>query len=312
MSRAPSSMARSKPQSKPGSRSQQSTALSTHSPTQSAHPIVSARWLLTALALTVPAAVLLTWMVFCLLFWQGSWQLLYHPTSKIASTPSNIGLAYDPISFAATDTGITQLQGWWIPASSARYTALYLHDRSGNLGDTLNTLSDLHAAGVNVFAIDYRGYGQSNFEHPSEIRWREDATWALDYLTGTRHIDPHSIVIMGSGLGANLALEISTVHPELAAVVLDSPLDSPADVIFNDARAKLVPARLMVRDRYDLIAPAAALRVPSLWLMENSKITTSMADSAYEKVTAPKTRAEQTTGRTLAQQLRAWLADLPK
>ena len=90
----------------------------------------------------------------------------------------------------------------------------------------------------------------------------QDATWALDYLTGTRHIDPHSIVIMGSGLGANLALEIAAVHPELAAVVLESPLDSPADVIFNDARAKLVPARLMVRDRYDLIAPAASATGP--------------------------------------------------
>jgi pimeloyl-ACP methyl ester carboxylesterase len=303
-------MARSKSQSKTASRPQQPHAVNSSS--QSAPATISARWLLMALALTVPAAVLFTWIVFCLLFWQGSWQLLYHPTSTVARTPSNNGLAYDPISFAATDTGVAQLQGWWIPASTAHYTALYLHDRTGNLGDTLNTLSDLHAAEVNVFAIDYRGYGQSQFEHPSEVHWREDATRALDYLTSTRHIDPHSIVIVGSGLGANLALEIAAAHPELAAAVLESPLDHPVDIIFNDARAKLVPARLMVRDRYDLIAPASALRVPSLWLMENPKANSGAADSVFDKVTAPKARTEQGTGRSIAEQLRSWLADLPR
>ena len=302
-------MAHSKSQSKTASRPQQLHAVNAGS--QSAPATVSARWLLIALALTVPAAVLFTWIVFCLLFWQGSWQLLYHPTSTVARTPSNIGLAYDPISFAVTDAGVAQLQGWWIPANSARYTALYLHDRTGNLGDTLHTLGDLHSAGVNVFAFDYRGYGQSQFEHPREVRWREDATRALDYLTGTRHIDPHSIVIVGSGLGANLALEIAAAHSEVAAAVLESPLDSPVDAIFNDARAKLVPARLMVRDRFDLTAPASSLRVPSLWLIENPKTNTGAAGSVFDKVTAPKTRIERTTDRSIAEQLRSWLANLP-
>jgi len=302
-------MPRSKSQSKTASRPQQLDAVNAGS--QPAPATVSARWLLMALTLTVPAAVLFTWIVFCLLFWQGSWQLLYHPTSTVGRTPSNIGLAYDSISFAATDTGVAQLQGWWIPASAARYTALYLHDRTGNLGDTLNSLSDLHAAQLNVFSFDYRGYGQSQFEHPSEIRWREDATRALNYLTGTRHIDPHSIVIVGSGLGANLALEIAAEHPRLAAAVLESPLDSPVDIIFNDARAKLVPAKLMVRDRYDLIAPASALRVPSLWLMENPKANSGAADTVFDKVTAPKARTEQATGRSITEQIRSWLADLP-
>jgi pimeloyl-ACP methyl ester carboxylesterase len=118
-------------------------------------------------------------------------------------------------------------------------------------------------------------------------------------------------VIVGSGLGANLALEIAAEHPRLAAAVLESPLDSPVDVIFNDARAKLVPARLMVRDRYDLIAPASALRVPSLWLMENPKANSGAADSVFDKVTAPKARTEQATGRSITEQIKSWLADLP-
>ena len=64
-------------------------------------------------------------------------------------------------------------------------------------------------AGLNVFAFDYRGYGQSHFAHPSETRWREDAESALSYLTGTRHIPANAIILVGKDLGANLALEVA-------------------------------------------------------------------------------------------------------
>jgi len=293
-------MAQGKTPSKPASRSQES---------HSAHATISARWLLTALAISVPAAAVCTWIVFCLLFWQGSWQLLYHPTSTIARNPSNIGLAYDPVSFATTDTGVPQIQGWWIPATSAKYTALYLHDQAGNLGDTLNAVAALHASGMNVLAFDYRGYGQSQFVHPSETHWKQDALWALDYLTATRHIDPHSIIVVGSGLGANLALEIGAAHSELAGVVLDSPIDAPANAIFNDARAKLVPAHFLVTDRYNLIAPASALRIPSLWMVRNESDPKEI-NAAFEKAAAPKSRIDHSEGGDIAEPLKLWLTHL--
>lgn len=294
-------MAQSKSPSRSKSRPQQS---------QSPHATISARWLLTALGISFPAAALCTWAVFCLLFWQGSWQLLYHPASNVSRNPSNIGLAYDPVSFAAADTGVPQIQGWWIPAASARYTALYLHDQAGNLGDTLDSLAELHASGMNVLAFDYRGYGQSRFVRPSETNWQQDAAWALDYLTGTRHIDPHSVVIVGRGLGANLALEIAASHRELAGVVLDSPVAAPVDVIFNDTRARLVPARLLVHDRYDLAAPAATLRIPSLWLVSSASPAQATIDQIYGSVNAQKMRASVSGNQTFNPPLKVWLAGL--
>ena len=240
-----------KSQNKSTSRAQKPAAAQPHAKPQVEHPTVSGRWLLIALAISLPAAALCTWGVFCLLFWQGSWQLLYHPTASVTRNPSNIGLAYDQVSFATTNAGAAQLQGWWIPAASARYTAVYLHGEAGNLGDTLTALGELQKAGLNVLAFDYRGYGKSQFQHPTEASLRQDANWALEYLTGTRHIDPHSIVIVGDGLGANLALEVAAEHPELAGVMLESPLKDPVSVIFNDARARIVPAHWLVHDRYD-------------------------------------------------------------
>ena len=301
-------MVRSKSRPQPSSRNSPADARSSAAP-----PTVSARWLLSALAISIPAAIICTWAALCLLFWQGSWQLLYHPTSAVAHAPAEAGLAYDSVSFATTDAGVTQLQGWWLPAPTARYTALFLHDRTGNVGDTIHALAELHDADVNVLAFDYRGYGQSHFERPNEARWLQDAAWALNYLTGTRHIDPHSILMVGSGLGANLALEVAAARPDLAGVVLESPLDAPVNVIFNDTRAKLVPAHLLVRDRYDLNAPATRLRIPSLWLVQtqtSGQASLSGVDVAFEKVTALKQRVAVQAGQSTSQLLTNWLSSI--
>ena len=231
---------------------------------------VSALWLLGMGTLTLAGAAVCVWGTLCLMFWQGAWQLLYHPSSAITRTPASVGLVYNDVAFATMENGTPRLTGWWIPAAhSARLTALYLHGASGNLSDTVDTLARLHAANLNVLAFDYRSYGQSQRVHPSEPRWRQDAAWALDYLTGTRHMLPGAIVLVGDGLGANLALDMAAQHPELAGVVIERLLDEPEQVIFRDPRAHWVPAHSLVDERWDPTAPATDLRIPSLWFYTN-------------------------------------------
>ena len=297
-------MQRSKPQSASG-------------PQRSAPPpAVSGRWLLGAIAITVPAAAFCAWAVLCLLFWQGSWQLLYHPSSAVTRTPASAGIAFESVDFAVTAGGATQMRGWWIPREQARYTAIYLHGADGNLGDTVDDLSPLYGAGMSVFAFDYRGYGLSTFKRPSEANLRQDAESAIEYLTQTRHVPAGSLVLVGRGLGANLALEAAAAHPELAGLVLDDPLPAPADTIFADPRARLVPAHLLVRDRWDPDPHAASLRIPSLWIYR----TTLPGDAekrtreAYRLVTARKEQVwlVQSTDQTKTyyDTLSRWLDDL--
>jgi uncharacterized protein len=285
-------------------------------------PTVSARWLLTAASIAIVGAAACAWLTLCLLFWQGSWQLLYHPASAITRTPASVGLAFDPVAFATAETGETRLKGWWIPAESgspySRFTVLYLHGQSGNLGDSVNDLAALYAIGVNILAFDYRGYGQSQFAHPSEAHWREDAEWALQYLTATRHVAPGSIVLDGKGLGANLVLEVAAAHPGLAGVMLESPLDSPVNDLFNDPRARLVPAHLLVRDRFDADKAAAALLIPSLWLISpptSNRISgQAQHPDGYDRITARKTlvwlRPGANGDQAFAEAFRRWLDEL--
>ena len=288
----------------------------------SSPPTVSGRWLLMAIGMTLAAAAACAWGVLCLLFWQGSWQLLYHPASAVTRTPANAGLAFDQVGFATTEADEPRPKVLAVPRRTRR-TFQPLHSSLSarterQPGRNHRTLAALHNVGVNVLAFDYRGYGQSQFVHPSEARWRADANWALEYLTGTRHIASGSIVLDGRDLGANLALEMGAEHPELAGIVLESPIEAAVNAIFNDPRARMVPAHVLVRDRYDLNAPAAGLRIPSLWFYRTippGQIGVPEEPVVFERVTAPKMLVWLAdfphSKKPLEESLARWLDDLP-
>lgn len=285
----------------------------------SAPPTVSGRWLLTAMAVVIVAAFLCAWGTLCILFWQGNWQLLYHPASTVTRTPASVNLPFNSVGFATNASGEPQLRGWWIPAAGqARYTAIYLHGADGNLGDTVDAIAHLHGFGLDVFAFDYRGYGQSHFVHPGEARWREDADSAIRYLVSTRHIAPSSLILVGKDLGANLALETAAAHPDLAGVVVENASGSPANAIFNDARAHLVPAHLLVSDRWDTDAAASNVLIPSLWFYrtaERSGATEQGNPEAYQRTPARKMQVWLTNSPNAPKQVDAattsWLDQLP-
>ncbi len=285
-----------------------------------AFPNVSGRWLLSAAAIVILGAAACGWLVLCLLYWQGSWQLLYHPKATITRTPASVGLAFENIKFAANETGQTQLTGWWIPAAKARFTVLYLHGADGNLSDSVDALAALRRNELSVFAIDYRGYGQSQIAdqrmHPGERQLRQDAEWALTWLTVNRGIAAKSIVVFGSGLGANIAAELAADHAELAGAVFDQLIRDVMEPIFNDSRSKLVPAHAMNTDRYDVQMTLAALRIPSLWLFaKRAKGAADVAPQFAPHLAVQETNAwlqpPVTADPYFDETLRRWLDDLP-
>lgn len=272
---------------------------------------ISGRWILTAAALAILAAALCMWGALCFLFWQGSWQLLYHPQAKIAQRPSGLELPFDAVDFAVTESGQPQLHGWWIPGGpESRFTAIYLHGADGNIGDTVGEVALLHAAKMNLLAFDYRGYGESRFARSSEQHWREDAESAIKFLADTRHVAPGSIVLVGRGLGANLALETAAAHPELAGVIAEDPISAPEDIIFHDPRARLVPAHWLVSDRWDAATAAQGLHLPSLWFFSGSQSSAN----AYDAAQARKMRVWLTNGANRSTDyevgLSRWLGEL--
>jgi uncharacterized protein len=251
-------------------------------------PLASARWILGGLAATLLLAMLCVYATFCLLFWQGQWQLVFKPSTTITATPSSVGLKYDEIRFDSTETGTLQLDGWWIPADRAAPadTLLFLHDGSGSLSDTLPQLLALHNLGLSIFAFDYRGFGKSVNIHPSQASTYEDADAAWRYLTDTRHIPPSAIVLDGVGLGAAIAVETARRHSQEAALILEDPKPPILDSLQFDARTRLMPVRLLFRDRFDPAQTLAALRTPKLMLY-----STDSNPRYYDQAAEPKQRA---------------------
>lgn len=221
--------------------------------------------------ITLAAAAVCGYATFCLLFYQGQWQLILHPSRSIAATPTAKGLSFDDIRFDYTETGSPRLDGWWIPAEKdARWSAstvLYLHGGSGSLSDCVDDLATLHSLGINVFAFDYRGYGKSAGPTPRERRMNEDAQAAWTYLTDTRHISAKSIVVYGVGVGASLAADLAAKHPP-AGVILDAPSEPARKIIRADARSHIVPG-FLITERFDPTAPLQNLAVPKLFLDRN-------------------------------------------
>jgi hypothetical protein len=144
-------------------------------------------------------------------------------------------------------------------------TVLYLHDGSQSLSATVPALARLHQAGINIFAIDYRGFGQSDASaHPTEARMAQDTAAALDYLTATRHVPTANIVPYGVGLGASLAAALAVKHPEIPAVILDNPDPDPTATAVESHPSGVIPVRLIFRERFEIAAPLANLPTPKL------------------------------------------------
>lgn len=243
-----------------------------------------------AIALSVIGAAVCAYLALCLLFWQGQWQILFHPSRTVTNTPANVGVRFDDIRFDATETGELQLAGWWIPAAPgsqyARTTILFLHDGAGSISDSIPYVSFFHNLGINLFVFDYRGFGQSKNVHPSEARLRQDSEGALRYLTDIRHLPLNSIFIYGKGLGASLAVDMAQKHSVLPGIILDDPAPPALQQIQRDPRTKVLPIRLLFHDRFEMTPKLQELRTPKLFLTDGSA---TQSPEGYQNASAPKT-----------------------
>lgn len=283
---SPKSRSTSRPQPrKPSSKSTQREPASGNNTPEVVDPI----WLVKALGITIIAALLCGYLTLCLLFYQGQWQLVLHPSR---STPAPAGIAgqpYQTIHFGIDETATPQLTGWLIPAdASARYAActlLYLPGGDGSLADAAPTLAALHDVGINVFAFDYRGYGQSAPTRPNQARMTADAASAWEYLTVSRALPASHIVLFGDGVGAALAAHLAADHPEAPAVILQSPDPEVIQTALADPRVKSLPVRALFRESFEISDTVSKLKTPKLFLLNADTRSPAASGPAIARLT---------------------------
>lgn len=212
-------------------------------------------------------------------------KLLYYPDSNITRTPADIGLAYEDVYLETEDS--ESVHGWFVPAQNSRYTVLFFHGNAGNISGRLETIDLLHELNLNVFIIDYRGYGKSS-GRPTEKGTYRDAEAAWNYLKEQRGIPIDSMIVMGRSLGAAIAADLAArIQP--AGVILESPFTSVPDMA-----AELypwIPARRLARFSYPTEENISKIKSPLLIAHSESDeiIPYEHGQLLYEKANQPKT-----------------------
>jgi hypothetical protein len=273
---------------KPGKRTPSSP-----NPPPNSFEVVSPIWLVKAIGLTIVAALFCSYLTYCWLFYQGQWQLVLHPTRTTSSPQSIAGIPYELIRFGPDESATPQLAGWWIPSDpGGRYvhlTILFLPDGNGSLANSIPTLASLHNLGINVFAFDYRGYGQSAAIRPTQQSMTRDAGSAWQYLTTSRALTAKHIIPYGTGTGASLATTLAITHSDIPALILDAPRADLLNVAIRDPRATLLPVRLLFHERFPLTEPLSSLHTPKLLISRSTSLDQTFLTASNPKLTVELT-----------------------
>ena len=192
------------------------------------------------------------------------------PASWYRGLPSDVQeFELKPASFKSGQS----LHGWWWPAAKKDAPAiLYLHGVRWNLTGQLFRIEQLHAQGYSVLAIDYRGFGQSRGDLPSESSVYEDARVAWERFQLLQP-DPGKRLIYGHSLGGAVAIDLAAelgqqavaehLPPPVRGLVIESTFTSLADVAAAVANTSL-PVRWLLSQKFYSIDKIADIHMPLL------------------------------------------------
>ncbi len=198
--------------------------------------------------------------------------------------PAPFGLQAEDVWFESTD-GV-RLHGWWIQHPRAKGTLLYCHGNAGNLSSQIGAYQALRRFKLNVFALDYRGYGRSSGT-PSERGLFADVRAAYRYLTEERGEPPTRIVLYGHSLGGAVAID-AALDCEVAALVVQATFTNTRDVARE--RFRTVPMHWLASTKFRSIDKVPKITVPKFFIhgSEDGTIPYAMGDALYQAAAEPK------------------------
>lgn len=216
-------------------------------------------------------------------------ELVYRPVRDSARTPADVGLAFEEVWIdisRETGEGSERLHAWWVPAAAGDApSVLYLHGIRWSLGNNLFRIARWQKMGFNVLAVDYRGFGRSDGDLPSEALIRADARAAWDYLKAREARADHRF-IYGHSLGAAVALELGSQVDDAAGVIAEAGFTSLMDVIAEN----YFPMGFLITQRFDALSRVGKLKAPVLFMHGTADrlVPPFMSQKLYEAAPSPK------------------------
>lgn len=193
-------------------------------------------------------------------------RLLFLPTPEPLDPARLAGAGDFRLVEAASGDGLALAHLWLAPAAPAGPVLLACHGNAGNAGERAGKLRAALPEGWGLLLVEYRGYA-GNPGRPSEAGLAADAAGALAWLEG-RGVAPGRVALYGESLGSGVVVRLAAAtaaeRRPVAGVVLEAPFTSIAAAAQH--HYPYVPARWLVRDRFDSLGRIGGIAAPLLIL----------------------------------------------
>ncbi len=212
---------------------------------------------------------------------------VFFPSRQISITPKDMGLDYEEVFLQSPDD--LTIHGWFCKANQDKGTILFFHGNAGNISHRLELIRKFIEVNLNVFIIDYRGYGKSQGK-TSENGLYLDALWAYNYLVKEKNIPPKKIFLYGESLGAAVAIDLASRIP-VGAVIIQGGFSSGLDmakVIFPWVPRLLI--KLIGGIKFSSDAKIKNIKAPMLFIhsKEDEVVPFSLGEKLFKLAPLPK------------------------
>ena len=193
----------------------------------------------------------------------------------------------EEVAFKSEDG--TQLFGAWFRSEQPNQakTIVYFHGNTGDMDYNMSQVDALYALNLNIFTLDYRGYGKSEGE-PSHDGVIADGRAAVELVMAEEGLESEDLGIVGLSLGGFVATHVSLDHPPGALITHDMFADANS---FYDLNTGLnIPSGWMFNDPFDNLTAVSQLDVPYLITHgeEDTYIVPEHGKRVYQAANEPK------------------------
>ncbi|WP_119154699.1 alpha/beta hydrolase [Caldimonas tepidiphila] len=193
------------------------------------------------------------------------------------------------IEFRSRVTGLdTRLHALWHPSEHAEAPVLlYLHGARWDVTGSASRIRRMQSLGFHVLAVDYRGFGRSGDELPSQATALEDARAAWDWIAQRHPQRPR--YIFGHSLGGAIAVHLAADVPDAAGLIVENSFPSIREVV-STFRWGWLPLGPLISQRFEAARAMERVRAPVLVAhgSEDRLIPPELGQALYERASAPK------------------------
>lgn len=163
----------------------------------------------------------------CLGYYSFQEAILFHPESLPEEHAFALSVPFEEVYLEASDGVRLHALHARAPGGVSRGVVLHFHGNAENADDLGPRIEDFAAAGFDVVAPDYRGFGKSGGRIRGERRFIADAELWADYVA-ERYPDA-PVVVSGYSIGTGPAVQVAAeLRTDL--LILEAPFTSLLDL----------------------------------------------------------------------------------